>query len=195
MLLAKLSELKSLNRCDLSNYLMRLFVKGNVIKGFNINVMCSLLMVTSINVFAQEETVEVGKHANPNLDAMSMIASLLMVLAVIIVSAWILKKFNLANKSVSGMQVISSLPLGHKEKLVVVQIADDQLLLGVSGQQISLIKTLDKPLEVSRPLSPHLSRTFDRFMAKKSNVSAVDASATNESVTNKPAENNSSSNV
>ena len=174
---------------------MQLSLKGIVIKGFNINLICSSLMLLSMNVFAQEEIVEVGKHANPNLDAMSMIISLLMVLALIIVSAWILKKFNLANKSVSGMQVISSLPLGHKEKLVVVQVADEQLLLGVSAQQINLIKTLEKPLEVGGPIAPNLSQTINRFMKNKPHDSSVDKSAASESVTNKQAENNSSSHV
>ena len=146
--------------------------------------------MASVDAFAQEEAVEVGKHANLNLDAMSMIISLLMVLALIIASAWILKKFNLANKSVSGMQVISSLPLGHKEKLVVVQVADEQLLLGVSGQQINLIKVLEKPLELTSPLSSDIGQTINRFMAKKSaNQAAEKSSLTGHSV------NNSSSNV
>jgi flagellar protein FliO/FliZ len=140
-----------------------------MIKVLNASLVFSSLILASANVFAQEEIVEVGKHANPNLDAMSMIISLLMVLAIIVVSAWILKKFNIANKSVSGMQVISSLPLGHKEKLVVVQVAEEQLLLAVSGQQINLIKVLDKPLEIGSPISTDLGQTFNRFFTKTSN--------------------------
>ena len=112
-----------------------------------------LLFLFSSYSFAQEANVEVGKHANVNLDALSMILSLLMVLAVIVVAAWLLKQFNLVNKTTANMSVVSSLSLGNKERLVVVQVADEQLLLAVSGQQINLIKTLPEPLAVDN--SPH----------------------------------------
>ena len=123
----------------------------------------------SVTSLAQEELVEVGKHANVNVDSFSMIMSLLMVLVLIVISAWVLKKFNLVNKSVAGMKVVTSLPLGNKEKLVVVQVGDEQLLLGVSQQQVSLIKTLDKPLEVDAPIAQDLSQTLTRFIAKSTN--------------------------
>ena len=127
------------------------------------------LMSFSVTSFAQE-TVEVGKYANPNLDAASMIISLLMVLALIIASAWLLKKFNVSNHSVTGMKVISSLALGNKEKLIVVQIADEQLLLAVSAQQINLIKVLDHPLEAGAPISKDIGKSFNRLFNKSSNT-------------------------
>jgi len=118
---------------------------------------------------AQDEVVEVGKHANVNLDSATMIMSLLMVLALIVVSAWVLKKFNMVNKSVAGMKVVTSLPLGHKEKLVVVEVGDEQLLLAVSSGHVSLIKTLDKPLEIGEAVPLEISQTFSRFFAKPTN--------------------------
>lgn len=165
-----------------------------MIKGFNVSFILSSLLLASGHVFAQEETIEVGKHANPNLDAMSMIVSLLMVLALIILSAWVLKKFNIANKSVSGMQVIATLPLGHKEKIVVVQVAEEQLLLGVSGQQVNLIKVLDKPLEVGAPLTADFGQTINRFMAKKNKSnSSENVSASQPSSHEQPSNNSSPS--
>lgn len=124
------------------------------------------LLSFSVKSLAQEELVEVGKHANVNLDSFSMITSLLMVLMLIVVSAWVLKKFNLVNKSVAGMRVISSLPLGHKEKLVVVQVGDEQLLLAVTSQQISLIKQLQSPLALGEPISQDLVQSVNRFFTK-----------------------------
>jgi flagellar protein FliO/FliZ len=191
-----LSVLKSLNNrvINLSTF-QGLPDKEVVIKGFNVRFVLSSLMVASVNAFAQEEAVEVGKHANPNLDAMSMIISLLMVLALIIASAWILKKFNFANKSVSGMQIISSLPLGHKEKLVVVQVAQEQLLLGVSGQQINLIKVLDKPLEIGAPISADLGQTLNRLFTKTSNNQATEIKPSKDQASSEHSANNPSSSV
>ena len=122
-----------------------LLVKLNVLKSLS-KYAAGLCLAASFQVCAQVDKVEIGKHANPNIDASAMLISLLMVLGVIIVSALLLKKFNLTHKSLSGMKVIASLNLGPKERLVVVEIQNQQLLLGVSGQQITLLKTLETPL-------------------------------------------------
>ena len=39
-----------------------------------------LLSMVSLPSYAQQAAVEVGKHANPNIDALSMVLSLVMVL-------------------------------------------------------------------------------------------------------------------
>lgn len=134
-------------------------------------ILSSILLISWSSV--AEEVVEVGKHATPNIDALSMITSLLMVLVLIIASAWVLKKFTMVNRSVSGMKVISSLPLGHKEKLIVVEVGEKQLLLGVSAQSINLIKELDEPLEINANFTPELSQTISRFFTKTSNKSGL----------------------
>lgn len=134
-------------------------------------ILSSILLISWSSV--AEEVVEVGKHATPNIDALSMITSLLMVLVLIIASAWVLKKFTMVNRSVSGMKVISSLPLGHKEKLIVVEVGEKQLLLGVSAQSINLIKELDEPLEINTNFTPELSQTISRFFTKTSNKSGL----------------------
>ncbi len=137
----------------------------------------------SVNSLAQEELVEVGKHANVNLDSFSMITSLLMVLMLIVVSAWVLKKFNFVNKSVAGMRVISSLALGHKEKLVVVQVGEEQLLLAVTSQQVSLIKPLATPLKIGEPISQDLAQTVNRFFAKPTKTDLSNNSIANSNLT------------
>ena len=95
-----------------------------------------------------EDAPVVGKHVMSNMDAGSMIVSLLMVLALIVVSAFVLKRFNIVQQGNSQLKVISSLSLGAKERIVVIQTGDKQLLLGVTAQQITLLDTLSEPLEV-----------------------------------------------
>ncbi len=93
-----------------------------------------------------EPTPEVGKHVMASTDAGSMILSLLMVLALIGVCAFVLKRFNLAQQNTGQLKVVASLSLGVKERLVVAQVGDEQLVLGVTSQQITLIKNLEEPL-------------------------------------------------
>lgn len=94
---------------------------------------------------------EVGKHVMATTDAGSMILSLLMVLALIFISALVLKRFNFTQQNSGQMKVISSLSLGVKERLVVAQVGEQQLVLGVTSQQITLIKSLEEPITVNQP--------------------------------------------
>ncbi|NQZ86984.1 MAG: flagellar biosynthetic protein FliO [Colwellia sp.] len=108
-------------------------------------------------------TVEVGRHVIGNIDAGSMILSLLAVLVVIVIVAWILKKLQVGGLAVNGLKVITSLNLGSKERLVVVQVGKKQLLLGVTGQHINLLDTLAEPIAVKTGVPIELSQTFARF--------------------------------
>jgi flagellar protein FliO/FliZ len=98
-----------------------------------------------------KQAPEVGKHVMANTDAGSMILSLLMVLALIGISAFVLKRFNITQQHNGQLKVVASLSLGVKERLVVAQVGDQQLVLGVTAQQITLIKSLEEPIDSSNP--------------------------------------------
>ncbi|MGB2742282.1 MAG: flagellar biosynthetic protein FliO [Cognaticolwellia sp.] len=111
--------------------------------------------------------VEVGKHVAANMDAMSMILSLLMVLAVIVVSSMILKRFQGVRHTLNGLKIVTSLHLGAKEKLVVVQAGEKQLLLGVTAQQITLLETLDEPLVNAKENSVDFAQSLAKLLKPK----------------------------
>lgn len=123
-------------------------------------ILAGLFILSPMFLSAQEVTPQVGKHVGANMDAMSMILSLLMVLALIIASAFLLKRFQPARMGQKGLKVITSLHLGAKERVMVVQVADKQLLLGVTAQQITVLDTLDEPLEEHAPLSADLPQSI-----------------------------------
>jgi flagellar protein FliO/FliZ len=112
------------------------------------------------------DTPQVGKHVMANMDAGSMILSLLMVLALIIVSAFILKRFNIAQQGTSRLSVVTNLSLGAKERVVVVQVGDKQLLLGVTAQQITLLDTLAEPLIESTTSATDVPLSIASFLSK-----------------------------
>lgn len=117
----------------------------------------STFLMMSYSSFAQEEKIEVGKHVTGSMDAVSMIMSLIIVLGVIFFSAFILKRLQPTIKQSQGLKIVTSLHLGPKERLVVAQVGDEQLLLGVTAGQINLIKPLDTSLEVKAPISNEFS--------------------------------------
>jgi len=124
------------------------------------------LTLLSFLSYAEPTTPEVGKHVAANLDVASVILSLLLVLVLIIAVAFVLKRFNPQGTIISGMKIISTLHVGTKEKLVVVDVDGKQLLLGVTAHQVSLIQILEKPMEVGQPLTMDLSQNIVKLLKK-----------------------------
>lgn len=128
---------------------------------------------TDAQIIITEQSPEVGKHVMANMDASSMILSLFMVLAVIIISALVLKRFNFVQQNTNQLKVVASLSLGAKERVVVVQIAEQQLVLGVTAGQITLIDSLTEPLTTSESSLPVAGNVL-AFFKKASNQSVKD---------------------
>lgn len=112
-------------------------------------------------------TPQVGKHVMANMNAGSMILSLLMVLGLIVICAFVLKRFNLTQQSVSQLKVVTSLRLGTKERVMVVQVGEQQLLLGVTSQQITLLETLPETLPQQNNKAAELPKNILSLLSSK----------------------------
>ncbi|MBO1519181.1 flagellar biosynthetic protein FliO [Oceanisphaera pacifica] len=84
----------------------------------------------------------------PEVNWSSWALSSLLVIALILVLGWLLRR--LRGAALLGgsrqLKVVSSLALGQRERLMVVQVGEEQWLLGVTPQQISSLGKLDTPL-------------------------------------------------
>lgn len=69
---------------------------------------------------------------------------LVIVLALFLACVWIMKKMGaLPTNNKDGMRVVSGLSLGMREKLVLVQVGDKQLLLGVTPGRVEKLLVLE----------------------------------------------------
>ncbi|CUS48409.1 MAG: flagellar biosynthetic protein FliO [Idiomarinaceae bacterium HL-53] len=76
-------------------------------------------------------------------DIGTTLVMLVIVLGLILALAWMAKKFRLGvPRGYGNMQVLSQLSLGQKERIIAVRVGQDNLLLGVTAQQVHLIKAL-----------------------------------------------------
>lgn len=74
--------------------------------------------------------------------------SLLLVLIAIVAVAWLLKRMNLAQQGTGNLlKVIGSVALGQRERVVLVEVGDTWLLVGVGPGQIRTLHTMDKDLQ------------------------------------------------
>jgi flagellar protein FliO/FliZ len=76
----------------------------------------------------------------PTMPVVSTLVSLFVVLAVIGAVAFLAKRIGAGGaREARLMRVVSQLPLGAREKISIVELDDQWLVLGVTAQQITLL--------------------------------------------------------
>ncbi|MES1983103.1 MAG: flagellar biosynthetic protein FliO [Pseudomonadota bacterium] len=71
--------------------------------------------------------------------------SLLLVLAAVMLVAWLLKRINLPQQRAGGMlKVISGVAVGQRERIVLVEINDTWLVVGVAPGQVRTLHSMPK---------------------------------------------------
>lgn len=74
-----------------------------------------------------------------------IIFSLLLVLAAILLVAWLLKRMNVAQQGTGNMlKVLGGVAIGQRERVVLVEVNDTWLVVGVGPGQIRTLHTLPK---------------------------------------------------
>jgi len=78
-----------------------------------------------------------------------MIWALLVVVLIIVGLSYVLRKLNMVQGNVTGaMKIIGGLALNSKDRLLLVQIGEEQILISASPGRISKVHQLSKPLEL-----------------------------------------------
>ena len=76
---------------------------------------------------------------------MQVILSLLLVLAAIVLVAWVLKRINMPqNAAGSALKVVSGVAVGQRERVVLVEVNDTWLVVGVAPGQVTALHTMPK---------------------------------------------------
>ena len=97
--------------------------------------------------FANSTTNSQKKEASSNTDALSVSLGLIFILIIIFSLAWFMKRMGYSNLSGQGqLKIVASLNLGTKEKIALIQVGRQQLLVGITATQINTLHVLDEPV-------------------------------------------------
>jgi flagellar protein FliO/FliZ len=78
--------------------------------------------------------------------------ALIIVLAAIFIVAWVVRRMRLAGNRVGGgLDILADVPLGQKERAVLLKVGNQQILLGVAPGRVNTLHVLPEPLELARP--------------------------------------------
>ncbi len=85
---------------------------------------------------------------SPLWSLLQMLFGLAIVLAAIVGVAWLFRRFTMGGGMLGRLQparVVSGVMVGPHERLVIVELEGEWLVLGVTSRSVNLLKTLDKP--------------------------------------------------
>lgn len=80
----------------------------------------------------------------------TVVMALAFVIALLVGLMYVVKRF--AGPQLGGrgpMRVLASLPLGQRERVVLVQVGEEQLLLGVAPGRVNLLTKPAEPIDVA----------------------------------------------
>jgi flagellar protein FliO/FliZ len=120
-----------------------------------------LVLLANTTVFAQTEPARpFGAPSVAASTAPSGIASLGqvtlalgLVLALIFVAAWLMRRLRGFGKSGTGaLDIIADLPVGQKERAVLIRVGTQQVLIGVAPGRVTTLHVLDEPVSLAPPV-------------------------------------------
>jgi flagellar protein FliO/FliZ len=119
-----------------------------------------LVLLANSTVFAQTEPSRpFGAPSVATSAAPSGIASLGqvtlalgLVLALIFVAAWLMRRLRGFGKAGTGaLDIIADLPVGQKERAVLIRVGTQQVLIGVAPGRVTTLHVLDEPVSLTPP--------------------------------------------
>lgn len=108
---------------------------------------------------------------------LQMIFALVLVLGLIVGAAWLMRRFSLLPSAAGGqLRVVSGVMVGNRERVVIVEVRDTWLVVGVTGQNINILHTLPRPEDApSVPQAPFADWLQKAIQQKLKPDSAKDA--------------------
>ena len=88
---------------------------------------------------------------NPGPDLLGFAVSLIVVIAAIVALGWLYRRSRgFAAANTDAINVVATRALGAKERLMLVEVADKQLLVGMTASNVQTLHVFDAPV-VKKP--------------------------------------------
>jgi flagellar protein FliO/FliZ len=103
---------------------------------------------------------------------LQVLVVLFLVLGLMVAAAWLLKKFNATGvASGSTIKIISGVAVGNRERIMVIEVADQWIVIGVTTSNINLLSTMPKQINTSpieeQGVSGNFASRLKQFIEKR----------------------------
>ncbi|HCS43430.1 MAG TPA: flagellar biosynthetic protein FliO [Pseudomonas sp.] len=135
-----------------------------------------LALALPFNVLAAEPLATAATAAAPAVSSgvagqlTQLVFGLLLVLGLIFFLAWLLRRVQQAGPAGKGqvIELIGSRALGPRDRLMLVQVGNEQILLGLSPGTITALHVLKEPVQVpsTEKTTPEFAQRLMELMGK-----------------------------
>ena len=127
-----------------------------------------LTLLPGMALAENDSAIAMEPMSSPYL--LKLTAGLVAVVIAIFILAWLVKKFNLTQHSSHGLiRIVAGLSIGTRDRIVLLQVGDEQILVGLTPGRIAKLHTLTQPLDApdSQPVSGSFASKLNRIMNDK----------------------------
>lgn len=113
-------------------------------------LVAATVLLASPQLFAQVEQTS-GNTPMPDQGAymVQVLLGLLFVIGLVFALAWLLKRVGQGSLVGSRqMKIVASLPLGTRERLALVEVGGQHILLGITPTSINTLHVFDEPVDL-----------------------------------------------
>ena len=103
------------------------------------------LLAVSALLFSSSAAFAAADQPNVAVDLFKVLGGLIVVLALMAGSAWLLKRFGLAKTAGnSTIKIVGGVSVGNRERVLVLEVADQWIVVGVAPGRVSSLATLPR---------------------------------------------------
>jgi flagellar protein FliO/FliZ len=107
-----------------------------------------------------------GSFNPPAIDSLQILAGLIFVLGLIALLAWSLRRFHaMGTRSGSPAKVVGTLALGTRERIAIVEIANQWLIIGITPGRMCTLATLPRQ-ELNNPPPAAVANDFSSWLSQ-----------------------------
>lgn len=115
-------------------------------------------LLTAYTGFAHAAETAAGAAAVPALDVEPfaavgvgrMLLGLLVVVLLMVTLAWLMRRMGgLTSAAAGSLRVLGGLSMGTRERVVLIQVGETQLLLGVAPGRVQTLHVLEHPISIN----------------------------------------------
>lgn len=142
-------------------------------RGFFKPLFAMLLLLATSSTFAEESLI--GESvAKPSDYFGQIMLSLVLVLLIIFLAAWLLRRYGRFPGVADGnLRVIGALSVGQRERILLLQVGKEQILVGVTSSKISTLHQLTDLVDsrTSEPMKGPFAQRLQEALSQRKGAS------------------------
>ena len=123
-----------------------------------IGITCAAI---STHSFAIEQVKSLSTLPSSPAYLIKLVLGLIAVIGLFSALAWLVRRFGIsgfAHSSTGELKILETISVGSRERLIIVQVGDDKLLLGITAGQINKLHSMNSNTKNKANFEDHLTR-------------------------------------